>query len=86
MIKIFTKNENNKIEFTEEELKLLLDEVYREGLNDGLSKKYFYATPNWYFDSTKYVTITDKTNNPYTFTGKDNLENPHYTWSSQIQD
>lgn len=86
MVKIFTKNKNNKIEFTEEELKSLLDEVYKEGLNDGQSKNYVYVTPNWYSDYTRGITITNETSNPYTITGKDNLENPYYTWSSQVQD
>ena len=33
-IKVFTKNKDGKIEFTEDELKKLLDEVYSEGYND----------------------------------------------------
>ena len=43
--KIFTKNENGKIEFTEKELKALLDEIYNEGYNDGKSRGYIYTTP-----------------------------------------
>lgn len=43
--KIFTKNENGKIEFTENELKKLLDEIYNEGYNDGKSRSYIYTTP-----------------------------------------
>lgn len=43
--KIFTKNEKGKIEFTENELKILLDEIYNEGYNDGKSKSYIYTTP-----------------------------------------
>lgn len=44
--KIFTKNGNGKIEFTEAELKILLDEIYNEGYNDGKSISYIYTTPN----------------------------------------
>ena len=43
--KFFTKNENGKIEFTEKELKTLLDEIYNEGYNDGKSRNYTYTTP-----------------------------------------
>ena len=43
--KIFTKNENGKVEFTEKELKTLLDEIYNEGYNDGKSRSYIYTTP-----------------------------------------
>lgn len=43
--KIFTKNEKGKIEFTENELKVLLDEIYNEGYNDGKSRSYIYTTP-----------------------------------------
>ena len=43
--KIFTKNEKGKIEFTEKELKALLDEIYNEGYNDGKGRSYIYTTP-----------------------------------------
>lgn len=43
--KIFTKNEKGKIEFTEAELKKILDEIYNEGYNDGKSRSYTYTTP-----------------------------------------
>ena len=47
--KVFTKNYNDKIEFTEKELQTLLDEVYDEGYKDGVRRKcYFtYTTPNY---------------------------------------
>ena len=47
--KIFTKNEKGKIEFTEKELKKLLDEIYNEGYNDGKSRSYIYTTPLWQY-------------------------------------
>ncbi len=43
--KFFTKNENGRIEFTEKELKALLDEIYNEGYSDGKSRSYTYTTP-----------------------------------------
>lgn len=43
--KVFTKNEKDKIEFTEKELKALLDEIYNEGYNDGKNRSYVYTTP-----------------------------------------
>jgi len=56
--KIFTKNENGKIEFTEKELKKLLDEIYDEGYNDCRNKNYIYTTPyKWpYWNGTYYYT------------------------------
>ena len=42
MTKTFTVNKNGKIEFTKDELKKLLDEVYMEGRN---STTYTYTTP-----------------------------------------
>ncbi len=55
--KVFTKNKQGKIEFTERELKNLLDEIYDEGYNDG-SKKYYYTTPYHYNWPTWYSTTT----------------------------
>ena len=58
--KIFTKNSKGKIEFTEKELKSLLDEMYNEGYADG-SKKYYYTTPyypNWWYYSNTTTPLT----------------------------
>ena len=46
MIKVFTTNENGKIELTKDELKNLLDEAYWEGYRAN-SIIYTYQTPNW---------------------------------------
>jgi len=46
-VKVFTKNQNGKIEFTEEELRKLLDEIYNEGYWDGKGNNYFYTTPSY---------------------------------------
>lgn len=46
--KTFIKNENGKIEFTERELKALLDEVYTNGYQEGKGKSiYTYTSPFW---------------------------------------
>ena len=59
--KIFTKNNKGKIEFTEKQLKDLLDEIYDEGYNDG-SKRYYYTTPYYYrypyYSNTCYGSTT----------------------------
>lgn len=44
-VKIFTKNQNGKIEFTEDKLRELLDEIYNEGYWDGNKNNYIYTTP-----------------------------------------
>lgn len=44
-VKVFTKNQNGKIEFTEDELRKLLDEIYNEGYWDGKGNNYIYTTP-----------------------------------------
>ena len=66
--KIFTKNEKGKIEFTEKELKNLLDEIYNEGYNDGKSKSYTYTTPiytnPWWYGT--YCTAGSTTDAKYT--------------------
>ena len=62
MIKVFTLNENNKIELTKEELEQLLNESFWEGYNK--KNIYVYNSP---FMSTPYITtatnsITTATN------------------------
>lgn len=61
--KVFTKNKNGKIEFTEKELKALLDEIYDDGYADG-SKKYYYTTPYYYHTPYWYTTTTPLSNAP----------------------
>lgn len=47
--KTFAKNEKGKIEFTEKELKELLDEMYQYGYNEGKGHKTFvYTSPSWW--------------------------------------
>ena len=45
MIKVFTLNNNGKIEITEEELRKLLDDSYWEGYYDS-GKSWAYTSPN----------------------------------------
>lgn len=43
MIKIFALNQNNKIEFTREELQSLINEAYWDGYNNASSLSNFYT-------------------------------------------
>lgn len=51
-VKVFTKNQKGKIEFTEKELQKLLDEIYSEGYSDGSRGNYIYTTPYPYTITT----------------------------------
>ena len=55
--KFFTLNKDNKIEFTEKELKALLDEIYNDGYWDGKRQyTYVYNTPHWDWNKVYYTT------------------------------
>lgn len=43
MVKVFTPNENGKIEFTKEELEALLNEVWRDGYSS--NRQYWWSSP-----------------------------------------
>lgn len=62
MKKTFKFNQNGKIEFTKEELKELLDEIYNAGYNDNT---WTYTTPFiWKYEFTgtpSYYTYTTTT-------------------------
>ena len=70
MIKVFTLNENNKIELTKQELQKLLDEAYHEAYWTYVSSNKWNISPTkWTYDTTanpplKTTTITvgDKQN------------------------
>ena len=68
MIKVFTLNENKKIELTEKELKELLDTAYWEGRSDA-NKTYIYTTPyhNWW-ESPYYTTASTSSTGATTIT------------------
>ena len=53
--KTFTKNDKGKIEFTENELKSLLDKVYQTGREDEKKLTFTYRTP-WYYDTVPTIT------------------------------
>lgn len=59
MIKVFTLNENGKIELTKKELEQLLNTSYWEGYN--AKNHWIYTSPSI---TTPYITCTT-TNNPY---------------------
>lgn len=62
MKKTFKINKKGKIEFTKEELKKLLDEIYNEGYREGSLQYYTYTTPwNWDHWYTNPTTITTNT-------------------------
>ena len=62
MRKTFKLNKKGKIEFTKEELKKLLDDVYNEGYKEGSVQYYTYTTPwnwdNWYINTTDTITTS----------------------------
>ena len=67
MVKVFCKNSHGKIEFTEAELKKLLDEVYWDGYRDGSKTTYVYTEPfninnQWWKDPYYYTYCK---NDPY---------------------
>ena len=43
MVKVFTTNNNGKIEFTKEELENLLNEVWQDGYQS--NKSYWWTSP-----------------------------------------
>ena len=63
--KVFTLNKNNKIEFTEKELRRLLDEIYNDGYYDGKNSNsyYYYTTPYRPYPSYPYYTWCSTTSN-----------------------
>lgn len=56
--KTFTKNDKGKIEFTENELKSLLDKVYQTGREDERGKTFTYRTPSalYWWDTAPVIT------------------------------
>lgn len=64
MIKVFTKDSNGKISFTQDELKKLLDEAYWEGYNSNHNNTYTYRSPYspWSWTTTaSTVTLNSNT-------------------------
>lgn len=64
-IRFFIKNKNDKIEFTEEELRELLDEAYKSGYDEGIKKTWYcYTSPAIVQPDPQYeyTTVTATTN------------------------
>ena len=57
-IKVFIKNKNNKVEFTQNELQSLLDETYNEGYTDGIKNNTRFPMYTTY----PYVVTTSTSN------------------------
>lgn len=62
---VFIKDKEDKIAFTEKELRKLLDEIYDEGVKDGAQKTYVWS-PYWSTD--KWTITTSGTTPNYTST------------------
>ena len=62
MIKVFTTNSDGKIEFTEDELKKLLNEVWEDGCNS------CYRWPPSTITSDKIITTPIYANKPFEIT------------------
>lgn len=60
MQKVFKLNKNNKIEFTREELKTLLDEVYQKGYQEGKNENWYWNSPQ--IGSRTYTTTVTSPN------------------------
>lgn len=77
MTKTFKFNQNGKIEFTKEELKQLLDEVYRAGYDDNswtyntpiIWKYEFTGTPSYYTYTTTTASANSSTTDEFTTNG-----------------
>lgn len=87
MRKSFKVNKEGKIEFTKEELKKILDEVYNEGFNDCKNEYYIYNTPlrwDYWWNSTTTApiqTITSSNTNPLVINYKE-----HFNYTSIADD
>lgn len=73
IIKHFEKNKNGMIEFTESELKSLLDEVYNQGKRDGRDNGGFYWSSPWV--NSPYCSLPTNISNITTTTLNDYLNN-----------
>lgn len=83
MIKVFTTNKNNKIEFTKEELQKLLDEAYWDGYRAN-SGTWTYTTPN-YNPFRWDITTASSGNNQYTVTCNDSINNINSTVKANLK-
>ena len=77
--KVFKKNKYGKIEFTESELKEVLDEIYNEGFNDGSNNYYYYNTPYRYKPYPYYYTSCSTVTDPTSITTATSTSNSNLT-------
>ena len=77
--KVFKKNKYGKIEFTESELKKVLDEIYDEGYMDGSSSNYYYTTPYRYKPYPYYYTWCSTATDPASVTTATSTADSHIT-------
>lgn len=75
MIKVFTTNENGKIELTKDELRKLLDEAYWEGYYKNHDSSYIYTTPTINWSSDRFTATPDININTISSTAKTTSEN-----------
>ena len=83
--KFFILNKDNKIEFTEKELKDLLDEIYNDGYWDGKKQyTYVYNTPykGWSDWNKVYYTTTTATNANINTIDNSSLKKGDVKWTS----
>lgn len=60
-VKVFTKNSNGKIEFTEQELQSLFDEIYKDGFSDGMKANSY--SPHYNYRQYPHLTTAPFTTN-----------------------
>ena len=80
MIKVFTLNKNNKIEFTKDELQKLLDEAYWDGYRN--NHYWTWTSPSWTVNGPSSIT-TCSNEVPRTFTTSTNTEGIVYKSPSE---
>lgn len=78
MQKVFKLNKDGKVEFTKEELKKLLDEIYNSGYDDGKNQNFSWHSP-FRYDPWYYTTVTCADTNATITTGSSTITTNPYT-------
>ncbi len=80
MSKVFKLNKDGKVEFTTEELKKLLDEVYNKGYEEGKNENWSWTSPyhwpSWVYTGDS-ITTTNANSNTLTIDSS-GLKSPYY--------
>ena len=79
MQKVFKLNKDGKVEFTKEELKKLLDEVYNKGYDDGKAQNFTWNSPWRWYDPYYYTTTCSSDSNVVLTTSNSTVTNNPYT-------